>query len=304
MLGRCLIALGVVSLAAAPQERPTFSARADLVVVHATVEDRRGRAVPGLELQQFLVYEDDRPQPLSVFSATDAPATIGLLIDNSTSMFPGRDRVIAAAVEFTELSNREDEVFVLAFNEDVRVVWPLQRLDERNPATLRSALTTQISARGKTAFYDAIIAGLARLSSGTHTRQVLVVVSDGGDNASRQSADDMLRAIRSSNAMIYAVALDDPVDHDGNTRLLRRVASDTGGEVFTPNSIDAVQDALAHIAQDIRAAYTLGYVPANQARDGALRRLRVVARHPDGRRLNVRSRTMYQAPSSGGAQQP
>ena len=149
------------------------------------VEDRRGAPVAGLQKDHFLVYEDNYPQELQFFSTTDAPATIGLLIDNSTSMSTKRERVVAAAVQFAELSNPEDEVFVLAFNEDVREAWPATVLDESSLSVLRATLLNQISARGQTALYDAVAGGLARLEKGRHTRQVLVVVSDGSDNASR-----------------------------------------------------------------------------------------------------------------------
>jgi hypothetical protein len=94
------------------------------------------------------------------------------------------------------------------------------------------------------------------------------------------------------------VALHDPVDRDGNPRLLKRMSSDTGGESFAPRDVDEVPHALQHIARDIRATYTLGYVPTNQTRDGTLRKLRVVARHPDGRSLKVQTRGGYVAPQA------
>jgi Ca-activated chloride channel homolog len=294
---RVLIPLVVLcSMGALAQERPTFTARTDLVVVHATVEDRRGAAVPDLVRDNFLVYEDNRPQDISYFSSADAPATIGLLIDNSTSMVSKRERVISSAVSFAELSNPDDEVFVLAFNERVREAWAPQLLAESDIATLRATLRSNISARGQTALYDAVASGLQRLARGRHSRQVLVIVSDGSDNASASTADAMLRDAQSSNAMVYTVALRDTVDHDGNPGLLRRLSTSTGAESFTPRHIDDVTDAMRHIARDIRTTYTLGYAPHNQQRDGSMRRLRVVAKHPDGRTLKVKTRGGYLAP--------
>jgi VWFA-related protein len=299
LLIRSVIAVaGAAALAAAPQERPTFSATADLVVIHAMVEDRRGAPVGGLQQDNFLVYEDNYPQELRFFSTADAPATIGLLIDNSTSMSTKRERVIAAAVQFAELSNPEDEVFVLAFNEQVRVAWPARVLDESSLSVLRATLMNHISARGQTALYDAVDGGLEHLSTGKHTRQVLVIVSDGSDNASRRTKDAMIAAVRASSAMVYSVALQDRVDRDGDPGLLKRIARETGGEFFSPDKVDEVSNALEHIAQDIRATYTLGYVPRNQARDGNMRKLRVVARHPDGRTLKVQTRGGYVAPKA------
>jgi VWFA-related protein len=288
---------GDISLhASAAQERPTFSTESNLVVVHAMVEDGRGAAVPGLLATHFLVYEDNYPQTISFFSTADAPATIGLLIDNSTSMATKRERVIASVVGFVELSNPEDEIFVLAFNESVHEAWAPRVIEESDMAVLRATLEKNIAARGKTALYDAIARGLERLARGRHARQVLVIVSDGSDNASLTSLDAMFERTRSSSAMIYTVALHDPVDRDGNPRLLKRISTSTGGESFSPRDIDEVPDAVDHIARDIRATYTLGFVPTNQARDGSMRKLRVVARHPDGRRLKVQTRGGYMAP--------
>ena len=122
-LRRLILALALIPAASTAQEQPTFSARSDLVVVHAMVEDDRGAAVPDLQRDHFIVYEDNYPQQISFFTSTDAPASIGLLIDNSTSMSTKRERVIAAATQFAELSNPDDEIFVLAFNEEVREVW-------------------------------------------------------------------------------------------------------------------------------------------------------------------------------------
>lgn len=280
----------------APQDRPTFTTQSDLVVVHAMVEDRRGAAVPDLAADNFLVYEDNRPQTISFFSTADAPATIGLLIDNSTSMAPKRERVIASVVGFAELSNPADEVFVLAFNEDVHEAWAPRILHASDLADFRATLKDRISARGKTALYDAIGQGLDRLVRGRHSRQVLVIISDGSDNASRLTEEAMMARTHASSVMIYTVFLNDPVTRDGNPRLLAGLSAATGGEAFKPRTIDEVPEAVDHIARDIRATYTLGFVPTNQARDGTMRRLRVVARHPDGRPLKVQTRGGYVAP--------
>ena len=298
-------ALALISAGALAQERPTFRSQSDLVVVHAMVEDRRGAAVSDLRPEHFQIYEDNYPQEISFFSDIDAPASIGLLIDNSTSMIRKREQVIAASVEFARLSNPEDEIFVLAFNERVREPWPPRILQESDLGALRRALVTYIAARGMTALYDALHAGLDRLETATHTRQVLVVISDGSDNASQATLDDTLARVRASSATIYTLALETPGDPDGNPRLLRRLSGETGGEAFRPRRIDDIAGALEHIARDIRATYTMGYVPTNQKRDGTLRKVRVVARHPDGRVLTVKTRSGYVAPrartSEGGA---
>lgn len=295
-----LLAAGIAGTVLA-QERPTFRAQSDLVVVHAMVEDGRGAAVDGLEQANFLIYEDNVPQKISLFSSSDAPASIGLVIDNSTSMMTKRERVVAAAVQFAELSNPEDEIFVLAFNEHVREAWAPSILRQSDISVLRATLRSRISARGQTALYDAVNAGLDRLRHSHHARQVLVVVSDGSDNASRAGREETLARIGASNAMIYTVVLKDDVDRDGNPGLLRRMSEHTGGESFTPDEAGEMAEALHHIARDIRATYTLGYVPTNQARDGKMRKLRVVAGE-DGRPFKVRTRGGYVAPKRSGTQ--
>ncbi len=293
-----LLAVALASTVMVAQDQPTFRAHSDIVVVHALVEDGRGAAIADLTQDNFLVYEDNYPQRLSVFSAADAPASIGLLIDNSTSMAAKRELVVAAAVQFAELSNPRDEIFVLAFNEDVREVWEPRVIEESDISILRATLLNRIAARGKTALYDAVDQALDRFAHARHTRQVMVVISDGSDNASRTNQEEMFARIQASHAMIYTVVMRDPLDPDGNPGLLRRLSRDTGGESFTPRRIADVPEALEHIARDIRATYTLGYVPTNQARDGMRRKLRVVASHPDGRKLRVQTRGGYVAPKS------
>jgi VWFA-related protein len=293
-----LLAVALASTVMTAETQPTFRAHSDMVVVHALVEDGRGAAIAGLTRDNFLVYEDNQPQQLSVFSSADAPASIGLLIDNSTSMAAQRELVVTAAVQFAELSNPQDEVFVFAFNEEVREAWEPRVIEESDISILRATLLSRISARGKTALYDAVGRALDWFAHARHTRQVMVVISDGSDNASQSNREQMFARIQASHAMIYTVVMQDPLDRDGNPGLLRRLSRDTGGESFTPRRTADVPEALQHIARDIRASYTLGYVPTNQARDGTMRKLRVVASHPDGRRLRVQTRSGYVAPRS------
>jgi VWFA-related protein len=281
-----------LSLKATAQEKPTFSTRSELVVLHVTVEDRRGTYISGLRQESFTVLEDDKPQHLQFFSAADTPASIGLLVDNSTSMMNRREMAVAAAIGFTEQSNPEDEIFVLGFNEDVAEIAPPRVIGLTNMVSLRALLTGGLFARGKTALYDAIVGGLDRLERGKHSRQVLVLISDGGDNASAATLDDVLARTRGSEAAIFTVMLKDPVSREGNPRLLKRLAAETGGEAFEPRDMDDVPETLEHIARDIRSAYTIGFVPASEIANRALRKLSVVVRTPAGT-LKARSRGGY-----------
>jgi Ca-activated chloride channel family protein len=273
-------------------QKPTFSTSSELVVLHVTVEDRRGTYVSGLPKEAFTVLDNGKEQPVQFFSAADTPATIGLLIDNSTSMMNKREMVAAAAVGFTEMSNPEDEIFVLAFNEDVSEIWKPRVIQSTNPVSMRATLLGGIAARGMTALYDAVYIGLQRLAYGKHTRQVLVVISDGSDNASSTTLEQMLGQTRTSEAAIFTVMLKDPVSRDGNPRLLRRLATESGGEAFEPRTLSDVPETLEHIARDIRSAYTIGFAP-EAVGERQLRKLKVTVRNKDGRALNARTRGGY-----------
>jgi VWFA-related protein len=210
-------------------------------------------------------------------------------------MREGRERVIAAATAFAEASNSDDEVFALAFNEQVRAALPASMPFTSDARVFRAALAGAMGAQGRTAMYDAISNGLSYIAKGHHPRRVLVVVGDGGDNASTKTFDHVLREAQASNAAIYTVGIIDPLEREANPGLLKRLAQATGGEAFFPRHVDDVDDVLRTIADDIRHSYTLGYVSSNSTRDGQFRRLRVVVDDPARRSLRVRTRDGYRA---------
>jgi Ca-activated chloride channel family protein len=277
------------------QDRATFRSNAELVVLHVSVRDSGGRYITGLTKDAFTVIDDAKPQTLEMFSTDEVPATVGFLIDNSNSMRASRERVVASAVAFAKHSHPEDEIFTLAFNEAVQEVWRPTLVADINPAEFASAMSTAIVARGMTAIYDGIMSGLSRLERARHTRQVLILVSDGGDNTSKAKLEDAIARVRDSDATVYTVALVDPLVKDGNPKLLRRLARLTGGEAYQPRRVADVPEAFERISKDIRNAYTLAYVPTKSASDEARRRraVKVYVRSPDGRVLSVRTRDGY-----------
>lgn len=307
---RTLTALLVVGVAAAgaarrdprplpAQQQPTFRTESQLVVLHVRVKDRRGAYVTGLPQSAFTVFDEGVPQRIALFSREDSPVTVGLLIDSSGSMYTGRERVVAAAAAFAAASNPGDELFALLFNERVRTVLPPSMPFTSDPALLSSALGDAGLAYGRTALYDAIAQGLAHVSRGSHPRRVLIVVADGGDNASRTTFDDVLRQAQASNAAIYTVGIIDPLERGASRGRLRQLAQATGGEAFFPGSVGDVAEVLHHIARDIRHTYTIGYVPPADRPAGTYRRLRVAVTVPDGRQLEVRTRSGYLAGPGG-----
>lgn len=294
----CLTILVAGFLSAWPAaQQPVFKAQSDLVVLHVSVRDRGGRYVTGLDRDAFTVIDAGAPQAIEMFSADDVPATIGILLDNSNSMRPHREIVIASTVEFLEHSQRQDEMFVLTFNEQVRLAWAPSMTGETDPGRFGSAMAQSVVARGMTAIYDGILEGLRRAASGTHTRQVLIAVSDGDDNASRATLNEVAARVRASDAVIYTIALTDPLTREGNPGVMRQLARATGGESYRPRRVGDVEEAFDAIAKDIRSAYTIAYVPTvTNAPVGAgehRRTVRVYVRSKDGRALRVRTRDGY-----------
>jgi Ca-activated chloride channel homolog len=270
-----------------------FSAQSELVVLHVTVTDRYRTYVAGLERDAFTVFEDDRSQAIQLFSVVDAPVTVGLLVDNSASMYGMRDLVVAAAGAFAATSNPHDEIFALTFNDTVRPVLPRTIPFTSSPVVLQGALASAITARGRTALHDAIAEGLTVLATGRYSRRILILVSDGEDTASAVTYEEIQRRTDASNTSIYAIALRDPGGHAGRADRLKQLATATGGQLFRPQTRDGIDKALRTIARDIRNTYTVGYVPSNTPGDGSFRRIRVLARGPDGEVLHVRTREGY-----------
>ena len=283
------------TLCAQQEGLPVFSADSEVVVLQIAVTDRRGAHVDGLTQEAFGVIEDGMPQQVRFFADADTPVTVGLLVDSSGSMFANRRLVIAGATAFADASHPRDEIFALAFNERVRAALPAADPFTSESAVLRDALERAIAARGRTALYDAIVAGVDYLGRGTRQRKVLIVLSDGADNASRATREAAVRRAQASNAAIYTIALVDPAARDANPRLLKDLAQESGGESFQPDDPADIARAFDRIARDIRHTYTLGYVPSNPAHDGTFRKVRVVVTAPPGKPLLVRTRAGYVA---------
>ena len=261
-------------------------------MLHATVTDRQGGFVHSLGEQNFEVYEDGVRQRIRLFKNEDIPVTVGLVVDHSSTMRRKLVEVSAAARTFVRYSNREDEMFVVNFNERVSLGLPTTIRFTNSTAELERAITSA-PAGGETALYDAIARGLEELRAGNRDRKVLIVISDGGDNASARSLTQIMKLAGQSSAVIYTVGIFDEEDPDRNPGVLKRLAATTGGEAYLPKELSEVTAICERIARDIRHQYTIGYVPSNPVRDGTYRAIRVVARGKDHDRLSVRTRTGY-----------
>ena len=281
----------------APQDRDSESLRISvdvaLVVLHATVSDRQGGFVSDLGERDFEVYEDGVPQPIRLFRNEDVPVTVGLIVDHSTSMMPRMMEVTAATRAFVRSSNRDDEMFVVNFNEKVYLGLPGAIRFTDSSAELVGAIAATPT-RGMTALYDAVAKGLEGLQAGSRDKKVLIVVSDGGDNASTHSLAEVMKLAGQSSAVIYTVGIFQAENPERNLGALKSLAQATGGEAFLPDELAEVTAVCERIARDIRHQYTIGYVPANPTHDGAYHAIRVLAR-AKGRHagMSVRTRTGY-----------
>ena len=268
-----------------------ISVETDLVTLAVTVVDPRGRFVPGLSRQQFRVYDNGEPRAIELFTSEDLPATVGLVIDSSSSMRGRRDEVTAAAVAFAGFSHPLDELFTVNFNEAIWTGLPPYVPFAENVEQLRAALS-RAPAQGMTALYDAVDVALNHLQLGTRDRRVLILVGDGGDNASALTLDRVVEHARRAGALIFSVMLADPDDREAKPSVLKKLARETGGVMFAPERVQGVMDAFTQIAREIRSGYTIGFSPPDS--DG-FRAVRVVVDPGDGRQLLVRTRTGYYA---------
>jgi VWFA-related protein len=275
-----------------------LSVDVDLVIFNVTVTDSRGHAVKGLSTENFHVIEAGQEQAIQFVRPEDIPATVGLLIDNSGSMRRKRSDVIDAALAFAESSNPQDEIFIVNFNERVFMGLPRGMAFTSDLNQLRASLEST-RAEGKTALYDAVTAGLKHLEMGTQQRKALVVISDGGDNASAASESSVLALAGQSSATIYTINIDDPDDKDQNPKALEALAKLTAGESYRAKSLEELPGIWRKIAGGIRDQYTIGYFSKNRAHDGSFRSVKVLATGKDGKALRVRSRKGYVAPSPG-----
>jgi Ca-activated chloride channel homolog len=275
----------------AEQQDFTIHSEVRLVLLDVSVKDRAGAFVPGLSKENFSVFENDVHQPITVFAREDLPVTVGILVDESQSMGHKRADVLSAAGTLIAEGNPQDETFVLNFNDTVRRGLPDGQLFSSDAQQLNTALYRG-SPTGRTALYDAVFDGLNQLELGHRDKKALVLISDGGDNASQHHRRAVFDKLDRSIATVYAVGLYDADDPDRDPGLLKRVAGVSGGEAFFPASSADMTDVCRGIAKDIRTRYTVGYVPRT-SNGGPLRRIRVSVTAPSHARLVARARTQY-----------
>jgi VWFA-related protein len=284
--------------AESPQEEPgaRFSSDTRLVVLHTTVVDKSGHFVTDLTKSAFSVFENGVPQPIRDFRHEDIPVSLGLIIDNSGSMRDKRAKVEAAGLALVKDSNKDDEVFIVNFNDEAFLDNPHNKDFTNDIKELQEALT-RIDSRGGTAMRDAIRMSIDHLKEKAHKdKKVLVVVTDGNDNSSMITLEKLVKDAQQAEVLIYAIGLlseEERRQAKQAERALNELAQATGGEAFSPKELSEV-DRIAHtVARDIRNQYTITYTPTNANLDGSFRAIKVNVNGPN--KPTARTRSGYYA---------
>ena len=270
----------------------TYRIQAPEVILHATVVDQHSRQVTNLNKNDFTVYEDGQTQTITRLSQEDVPVSIGILIDNSGSMRDKRQAVNTAALDLVKASNHEDEVFIVNFSDEAIIDTDLTSEISKMQEGLQ-----QIDSRGGTALYDAVVASADYLAKkGNREKKVLLVVTDGEDNASTDTLEQAVRRVQNdAGPMIYTIGILGG-DHEKRAkRALESLALNTGGVAFFPKDLGEVDQIARAVARDIRTQYSIYYRPTRPQEQGGYRQVKVDARAPGYGRLQVRTRPGYYA---------
>ncbi len=279
-----------------------FRSDTRLVVLHASVNDRKGKLLTNLNRDAFKVFENGQPQDVKVFKREDVPVSLGIIIDDSGSMMSKRSRVEAAALAMVRESNPQDEVFIVNFNDEAFLDVPFTNDIKKMEQGL-----ARIDSRGGTAMRDAIGMSLDYVKKeGKRDKKVLLVITDGNDNASGASLEKIVARSNQNDVLVYAIGLfteEEKREASKARRALNELTTATGGLAFYPKEVAEVQSLAVEVAHDIRNQYTIAYTPTIQALDGSYRQIRVVVDAPG--KPTVRTRTGYYAtPDSATLKEP
>jgi VWFA-related protein len=290
------LVLAATALAQAPpaaqDDVPLYRTDARLVLLHASVVDKNGKLLTNIPQSAFKILEDGVEQPIRLFRREDVPVSMGIIVDNSGSMTSKRTRVAAAALEMVKQSNPEDEVFIVNFNDDTHFDQPLT-----NDVKKLQAALARMEARGGTAMRDALSKSINYVKrNGKKDKKVLVVITDGNDNSSDVTLEQVLRQAHDSEVLIYAIGLlneEEAGEARSAKKALKSLVDASGGADYYPKSTSDVQEITPRVAHEIRNQYILGYTSSNQALDGTFRQIKVTV--TGFGRPTVRTRNGYYA---------
>jgi Ca-activated chloride channel homolog len=273
-----------------------FKKQVEEVILHATVYDEQRNMVPGLDKSAFAVYDEGALQPITSFRREDVPVAMGIVVDNSGSMRDKREKVNQAVLNLVRASNPRDEVFVVNFSQNYYL-----DQDFTGDVNLLQAALHQVSAKGSTALYDAIVASAVHLKNNPRLeKKVLLVITDGQDNMSQETLQEASRRLQQANGpTLYAVGLLGSGMQSSGREALQHLAAGTGGVAYFPDSLDQVDNITRTVAHDIRSQYMLAYKPKNQNAKPGYQSVRVEAHAPGNGKLTVRTRSGYFPPEAG-----
>ena len=286
---------GKAGLNARPNER--FRVDVNLVLIPLTVTDPMNRLVTGLERNEFFLYENNTLQQLKSFSAEDAPVSIGIIMDLSGSVANKLVRERESIVEFMRTSNPQDEFFIIGFNDRPELIEDFTSSIDDVEARLQT-----VRAGRRTALLDAIYYGVNKMKQAKHERKAILIVSDGGDNRSRYTENEVRNLVRESDVEVYAIGIFDvyaaTTEERNGPLLLHDLTEETGGQLFRVDDISDMADIATKISAELRNQYVLGYKPSDAKRNGKWRKVKVKLVPPPGLPpLTVHARTGYYAPS-------
>ncbi|HEX6897908.1 MAG TPA: VWA domain-containing protein [Bryobacteraceae bacterium] len=287
-------AAGTVAM---PGARLRIDSELAVIPVHVTTAE--GTTVTNLSRDNFQIYEEGVEQKITHFSKDDAPVSIGLVLDTSGSMVAKMKKSADAAQTFFKTANTDDEFFLVEFNERPKLTVPFTP-----DADSLYRRITRLRPYGRTSLLDAIHLAMGQMKKAHNLRKALIIVSDGGDNRSRFTASEIKNEMLESDVQLYAMGifdLDDmhkhPIEEQNGPQLLQELAEQTGGEMFTVNSLDELQPASEQISRELRNQYLLGYSPSDESRDGKFRRVKVKLNTPEQPDLRTYFRHGYYAPA-------
>jgi Ca-activated chloride channel family protein len=271
----------------------------NLALVNVTVTDPRDRVVTGLEADNFRIFENNVEQEIQYFSSEDVPISIGVIFDLSGSMANKVGKAKEAALQFFKTANPQDEFFLVSFNERAELMSRFTNTVEDLESRLLSS-----PPKGRTALLDGIYLGLSEMSTARNAKRALLIISDGGDNHSRYSENDIKRLVREADAQLYSVGIFDPLDSRSRTpeelngpTLLSEVTELTGGRAFDVENVNELPDIVTKIGTELRNQYIVGYRPSNKSHDARWRKIKIKLRHPKGLSpLSVYAKNGYYAP--------
>lgn len=275
-------------------EKSTLIINEDLITLNVTVTDTYGRYVSGLKKNAFTVLDDDEKQEIEFFSDDDAPVSVGIVFDVSGSMKGDKlQRAREALAKFIQTSHPRDEYFLIAFNKRAQLLLDRTRDGE---AVLNKLQLVQ--AKDNTALYDAVYLGTEKVTRGAHQKRAIILISDGQDNNSRYTFNDVKKQIKESDVTLYSIGILGGSDNNGlgmmGQAFLDELSSVTGGSSFYPKTNAEMDEIFERIALELRHQYSIGFRPQNFVNDGKWHKLKVKVKPPRGLpRLFVRTREGY-----------